>query len=91
MSHISPNTQGKGTVMHNRMPILIAFTIACVLVFALFFLKNNHQQISQAHYNGLESIVNTGRPTPRRAPDKPEKTPRKHPRDKTPPRPNFYT
>ncbi len=45
--------------MHNRMPILIAFTIACVLVFALFFLKNNHRQISQAHYNGLESIVNT--------------------------------
>lgn len=45
--------------MHNRMPVLIVFTIACVLVFALFFLKNTHRQITEAHHNGLESIVNT--------------------------------
>lgn len=45
--------------MHNRMPILIAFTIACVLVFTLFFLKNTHRQITEAHHNGLENIVNT--------------------------------
>ena len=45
--------------MHNHTPMLIVFTIACILVFALFFLKNTHREITEVHRNNPANTINT--------------------------------
>ena len=45
--------------MHNHTPMLIVFTIACILVFALFFLKNTHREITEVHRNSPAKTINT--------------------------------